>query len=173
MFTLRKPYRLLPVLIGMALCPAVSYGQASALPNKPVRIIVPNAAAGPIDLVGRMIAPKLSEALRQNVIVDNRPSANGVIGSEFVAHATADGSVLAVGNSGTHAVNATLYKNPTYDPVRDFAADQRNHIQQPGTGRTTPRFRPITSGNLSPKPSARRESSISRSPARRARSPAT
>jgi len=122
MFTLRKPYRLLSVLVGMALCPAASFGQASALPNKPVRIIVPNAAAGPNDLVGRMIAPKLSETLGQNVIVDNRPSANGVIGSEYVARAVADGTVLAVGNSGTHAVNATLYKKPTYDPVRDFSA---------------------------------------------------
>jgi tripartite-type tricarboxylate transporter receptor subunit TctC len=122
MFMLRKPYRLLSVLVGMALCPAASFGQASALPNKLVRIIVPNAAAGPNDLVGRIIAPKLSETLGQNVIVDNRPSANGVIGSEYVAHAVPDGTVLAVGNSGTHAVNATLYKKPTYDPVRDFAA---------------------------------------------------
>ena len=122
MFTLRKPCRLLSVLVAMAMCPAASYGQASALPNKPVRIIVPNAAAGPNDFVGRMLAPKLSETLGQNVIVDNRPSANGVIGSEMVAHATPDGSVLAVGNSGTHAVNATLYKNATYHPVRDFAA---------------------------------------------------
>jgi len=122
MITLRKPYRLLSALIGMALCPAASFGQASALPNKPVRIIIPNAAAGPNDLVGRIIAPKLSETLGQNVIVDNRPSANGVVASEYVAHAVADGTVLEVGNSGTHAVNGTLYKKPTYDPVRDFAA---------------------------------------------------
>jgi len=122
MSTLRKPYRLLSVLVGMALCPAASFGQASALPNKPVRIIVPNAAAGPNDLAGRMIAPKLSETLGLSVVVDNRPSANGVIGAEYVARAAADGTVLAVGNSGTHAVNATLYKHPTYDPVRDFAA---------------------------------------------------
>ncbi|MBI2289344.1 MAG: tripartite tricarboxylate transporter substrate binding protein [Betaproteobacteria bacterium] len=121
MFTLRKLYRLLSVLVGMALCPAASYGQASALPNKPVRLIVPFSAAGPNDFAGRMIAPKLSETLGQNVIVDNRPSANGVIGSELVARAAADGSVLSVGNSGTHAINATLYRNPTYDPVRDFA----------------------------------------------------
>src|SRR5450759_89491 len=121
MFTLRKSC-LLSVLVGIALCPAVSFGQASALPNKPVRIVVPNAAAGPNDLVARLIATKLSETLGQNVIVDNRPSANGVIGAEYVARAVADGTVLAVGNSGTHAVNFTLYKNPTYDPVRDFAA---------------------------------------------------
>ena len=122
MFTLRKPCRLLSALIGMALCPTASFGQAPALPNKPVRIVIPNAAGGPNDFVGRMIAPKLSETLGQNVIVDNRPSANGVVGSDIVARATADGTVLAVGNSGTHAVNGTLYKNPIYDPVRDFAA---------------------------------------------------
>lgn len=121
MFTLRKSC-LLSVLVGIALCPAVSFGQASALPNKSVRIVVPNAAAGPNDLVARLIAPKLSETLGQNVIVDNRPSANGVIGAEYVARAPADGTVLAVGNSGTHAVNFTLYKKPTYDPVKDFAA---------------------------------------------------
>jgi tripartite-type tricarboxylate transporter receptor subunit TctC len=122
MFTLRKPCRLLPVLVGMALCPAASYGQDSALPNKPMRFVIPNAAGGPNDFVGRMLAPKLSETLGQNVIVDNRPSANGVIGTELVARAAADGTVLSVGNSGTHAVNATLYKNATYHPVHDFAA---------------------------------------------------
>jgi tripartite-type tricarboxylate transporter receptor subunit TctC len=121
MFTLRKPYRLLFVLAGMALWPAASFGQASALPNKPIRVIIPNAAAGPNDLVGRMVAPKLSETIGQSVIVDNRPSANGVVASEYVAHGVADGTVLEVGNSGTHAVNATLYTKPTYDPVRDFA----------------------------------------------------
>ena len=122
MFTPRATCRLLSVLAGMALCPAASYGQASALPNKSVRIIVPNAAGGPNDLTGRMLAPRLGEALRQSVIVENRASANGVTGSEYVARADADGSILAVGNSGTHAVNATLYKRPTYDPERDFAA---------------------------------------------------
>lgn len=106
----------------IAFAPTASLAQRAGLANKPVRIIVPNAAAGPNDLVGRMIAPKLGETIGQNVIVDNRPSANGVVGSELVARATADGTVLAVGNSGTHAVNATLYKRPSYHPVRDFAA---------------------------------------------------
>ena len=122
MLTLRKLYRWLPMLVGLALCPAASHGQVAGLLNKPVRIIVPNAPGGPNDLAGRIIAPQLSEALRQNVVVDNRASANGVIGAEYVAKGEADGTVLAVGNSGTHAVNATLYKNPTYHPVRDFAA---------------------------------------------------
>jgi tripartite-type tricarboxylate transporter receptor subunit TctC len=114
----RSPWLLLAA--GLVLAPAAS-AQSSALPNKPVRFIIPNAAGGPNDLVGRLLAPKLSETIGQNVIVDNRPSPNGVTGTEYVAKAVADGTVLAVGNSGTHAVNATLYKKPPYDPVRDFA----------------------------------------------------
>lgn len=121
MSTLQKSCLALSALVGAALCPAACFAQAAGLPAKPMRIIVPNAAAGPNDLVGRLIAPKLSETIGHPVIVDNRPSANGVIGSEIVARATPDGTTLAVGNSGTHAVNATLYKRPTYDPVRDFA----------------------------------------------------
>jgi tripartite-type tricarboxylate transporter receptor subunit TctC len=122
MITLHIPCRLLPLLIGAALCSAAAYGQVAGLQNRPIRIIVPNAPGGPNDLAGRIIAPQLSEALRQNVVVDNRASANGVIGAEYVAHGEPDGTVLAVGNSGTHAVNFSLYKKPTYDPVRDFAA---------------------------------------------------
>jgi tripartite-type tricarboxylate transporter receptor subunit TctC len=121
MSRLHKSSLALAALAGAALFPAVSSAQALGLPNKPVRMIVPNAAAGPNDLVARLIAPKLTETVGQPVIVDNRPSANGVIGSEIVARATPDGTTLAVGNSGTHAVNATLYKKPPYDPLRDFA----------------------------------------------------
>jgi len=97
-------------------------GPGSALPNKPVQIIVPNPPGGGPDFIARLIAPKLSAALRQNVIVENRSGANGVVGTEFAARAVADGSVIAFGNAGTHAINATLYKNLPYDPVRDFAA---------------------------------------------------
>ena len=113
--------RLLLLFAGLVLAPAAS-AQTSALPSKPVRFIIPNAAGGPNELVGWLLAPKLSEAIGQSVIVDNRPSPNGVTGTEYVAKAVADGTILAVGNSGTHAVNATLYKKPSYDPVRDFAA---------------------------------------------------
>ena len=93
---------------------------ASLVPARQVVIIVPNAAAGPSDLLARWISPRLSESLRQNVIVDNKPSANGVVAGEFVARAAPDGSVLGVGNTGTHAINATLYRKLGYDPVRDF-----------------------------------------------------
>jgi len=113
-----------PALLAFAFAALFSatVAQAAGLPNKPMRLIIPNAAAGPNDLVGRVVAPKLSETIGHPVVVDNRPSANGVVGSELVARATPDGTVLAVGNSGTHAVNATLYKKPTYDPVKDFEA---------------------------------------------------
>ncbi len=111
-----------------ALFPVAAYAQtaspplAQLMPPKSLQIIVANAAGGPADFIARVLSPKLSEALRQTVIVDNRPSANGVIAGEYVARAIADGSVIAVGNSGTHAINYSLYKKPTYDPVRDFAA---------------------------------------------------
>ena len=117
----KTPSRALSAL-GFAALFSATAAQAAGLPNKPMRLIIPNAAAGPNDLVGRVVAPKLSETIGHPVVVDNRPSANGVVGSELVARATPDGTVLAVGNSGTHAVNATLYKKPTYDPVKDFEA---------------------------------------------------
>jgi tripartite-type tricarboxylate transporter receptor subunit TctC len=106
-----------PALLFVGLISAAA-AHGAGLPNKPMRLIIPNAAAGPNDLVGRVVAPKLSETIGHPVVVDNRPSANGVVGSELVARATPDGTVLAVGNSGTHAVNATLYKKPSYDPIK-------------------------------------------------------
>ena len=121
MIALRKTFALFP-LLGLALFTAISHAQVAGLQNRPVRIIVPNAPGGPNDLAGRIISAQLSDVLHQNVVVDNRASANGVIGAEFVAHADPDGTTLAVGNSGTHAVNFSLYKHPSYDPVRDFAA---------------------------------------------------
>lgn len=111
------PVWLLPA--SLALWSALALAQ---LPAKPVQIIVPNAPGGGPDLIARLVAPRLGEALRQSVIVENRASANGIVGTEFVARAAADGSIIAMGNAGTHAINATLYRKLPYDPVRDFAA---------------------------------------------------
>jgi tripartite-type tricarboxylate transporter receptor subunit TctC len=113
---------LLLALIAAGAAHAQIAAPGTALPNKPVQIVVPNPPGGGPDFIARLIAPKLSAALRQNVIVDNRSGANGVVGTEFAARAVADGSVIAFGNAGTHAINATLYKHLPYDPVRDFAA---------------------------------------------------
>ena len=116
--TMTKSTRIAFLMGSLALFSSMAFAQGS---NKPMQIISPNAAGGPNDLIARMIAPKLGELLGQNVVVDDRPSANGVVGAEMVARATPDGSVIAIGNSGTHAVNATLYRQLPYDPVRDFA----------------------------------------------------
>jgi tripartite-type tricarboxylate transporter receptor subunit TctC len=113
------------MLVAMScLVPAAVSAQspAAGLPNKPMQFIVPNPPGGGPDFIARLIAPKLSEAVRQNVLVENRASANGIVGTEFAARAAADGSVVAFGNAGTHAINATLYRKLPYDPVRDFAA---------------------------------------------------
>ncbi len=92
------------------------------LPQRPVLVVVPNAAGGPNDIAARLIAPRLAEAVKQNFIVDNRASANGLTGTDFVAKATPNGTFLSVGNTGTHSINGSLYKKPLYDPVRDFVA---------------------------------------------------
>jgi tripartite-type tricarboxylate transporter receptor subunit TctC len=104
-----------------ALAATVALAQ-SALPVKPVQIIVPNAPGGGPDLIARLIAPRLAETIKQSVVVDNRASNNGITGSEFGARGSPDGSVITVGNAGTHAINATLYKKLPYDPQRDFLA---------------------------------------------------
>ena len=92
------------------------------LPQRPVLVVVPNAAGGPNDIAARLVAPRLADVVKQNFIVDNRASANGLTGTDYVAKATPNGTVLSVGNTGTHAINGSLYKKPLYDPVRDFAA---------------------------------------------------
>jgi len=94
---------------------------AQDLPAKPVRLLVPSVAGGPSDFAARLIAPKLGVALDRNVIVDARASVNGIVATEIAAHAAPDGSTLAIGNNGTHVINAGLYRRLPYDPVRDFA----------------------------------------------------
>ena len=112
--------------IALTLLCALPLANASALaqwqPNRPVQIILPNAPGGGPDFIARLIAPKLSESIKQNVVVDNRASNNGIVGTEIAARGAPDGSMLIIGNSGTHAINASLYRKLPYDPVRDFAA---------------------------------------------------
>jgi tripartite-type tricarboxylate transporter receptor subunit TctC len=93
---------------------------ADAYPAHPIRLVVPFPAGGPTDFVARPLAQFLSEALHQQVIVDNRGGAGGSIGAEFVAKAAADGYTLLVGTVGTQAINARLYRKLAYDPRKDF-----------------------------------------------------
>lgn len=105
------------VLAGLAL---PSYAQ-QAYPSKPIRLIVPFPPGGGIDPVAHMIGPKLTETFGQQVIVDNRPGANGAIGTELLAKAPPDGHTLVLFGAGTHVINALLVRNLPYDSVKDFA----------------------------------------------------
>jgi tripartite-type tricarboxylate transporter receptor subunit TctC len=96
-------------------------GAQQPYPSKTLRIIVPFPPGGSIDPVARMLAPKLSESLGQPVIVDNRPGANGVIGTELLAKAAPDGYTLVHLGASTHVTNALLVKNLPYDSFKDFA----------------------------------------------------
>lgn len=97
-----------------------SVTQAQNYPNRPIRMVVPFSPGGAADTPGRMLMHKLSEALGQQVIVDNRPGAGGTIGAETVARAKPDGYTLLM-ISNTHVISASLYKNLTYDSINDFA----------------------------------------------------
>lgn len=100
---------------------ALAQPLVQAYPSRPIRLLIPSPPGGPSDFAGRLIAPRLSESLGQNVVVDTRPSVNGVIATELAARSAPDGLTLAIGNNGTHVINASLYKKLPYDPVRDFA----------------------------------------------------
>jgi len=89
-------------------------------PARPIHIVVPYAAGGPVDLSARLIAPKLQQAFGQPVVVENRPGAGGNIGAEAVAKSAPDGYTLVMGAIATHAINPALYPKLPYDPVRDF-----------------------------------------------------
>jgi tripartite-type tricarboxylate transporter receptor subunit TctC len=104
-----------------ALVPATAPTAAQTWPARPVTMVVPFAAGGPADTVGRILALRLSEILAQHVIVENIGGAGGMAGTSRVAKAAPDGYQLVLGNVGTHAANQTLYKNPPYNAATDFA----------------------------------------------------
>ncbi len=94
---------------------------AQPFPSKPVHIVVAFPPGGGTDIVARLLAPRLAEAWGQQVIVDNRAGASGVIGTEFAARSAPDGATLFLGTLGNLAVNQHLYPKMTVDPLRDFA----------------------------------------------------
>ncbi len=100
---------------------AVGGAIAQDYPTRPIKIVVPQSAGGGADILARTVAQKLSEAWGQSVVVDNRPGAAGIIGTELVAKAPPDGYTLVMGAISTHAINRALYKTLPYDPVKDFA----------------------------------------------------
>jgi tripartite-type tricarboxylate transporter receptor subunit TctC len=110
------------VLLGHAALLATAGGAAAqSYPGKPITLIVPFAAGSSTDVVGRQAARALSEDMGQQVVVENRTGAGGIIGSQAVARAKPDGYTLLIVTNSTHAANKTLYRTLPYDPVADFA----------------------------------------------------
>jgi tripartite-type tricarboxylate transporter receptor subunit TctC len=95
--------------------------QAQSFPSKPIKVIIPFVPGGSSDIVGRAIATKFQELLGQSGVVENRPGANGAIAAEYVAKSDADGYTILVGSIGVFSINAALFKDLRYNPVRDFA----------------------------------------------------
>ena len=113
---------LMRVALGCALLisiPVPGYGQA--YPSKPLRIVVPWTAGGTADLLSRILAQKMTESFGQQVVVDNRPGAGGLIGTELAVKAAADGYTLLMGTTAPNSVAPSLYRKIPYDPIRDFA----------------------------------------------------
>jgi tripartite-type tricarboxylate transporter receptor subunit TctC len=109
----------LGALAATVLLPRKSF---AAYPDRPIRLIVPFAAGGNADIVGRIVGEQVSKALNQTVIVENRGGAGGGVGAEFVATSAPDGYTLLVGSNGPLTVNPFVNANLKYDPIKDFAA---------------------------------------------------
>lgn len=114
--------RISVIAITAAVLALPGYAVAQTYPEKTIRLVVPNSPGGSLDRYSRMIAQKLTEALGQTVLVDNRPSAGGIIGADIVAKSAPDGYTLLMGATPTMAINVTLYAGKLpYNPEKDFA----------------------------------------------------
>lgn len=100
---------------------ATAAAHAQPWPARPVRVVVPFPAGGPADVLGRVMAARFTEQLKQQFVIDNRPGANGNIGAALLAKAPNDGYTIMFATTGPLALNRLMYKTTSYDPTRDFA----------------------------------------------------
>jgi tripartite-type tricarboxylate transporter receptor subunit TctC len=114
-----RTWRLFPVVL--VFVAATGSASAQTYPSKPIRIIVGFAPGGPADVMARLIAPHMSTALGQPVVVDNRPGAGGTIAARAAAESEPDGYTLLLGNTSTLAISPLIYKSIGYDPLKAFA----------------------------------------------------
>ena len=122
MNTQRRPFLRATVWLALATtgwCAQTAMAQSN-YPSKPIVLVVPQTAGGTNDIVGRVVSQKLSEVLGVPVAVENRPGAGGNIGTQHAAKAPKDGYTLLMTISSSQAINPALYKNPGFDPVKDF-----------------------------------------------------
>ena len=115
-----KSFCLLPSAFCLGIALFAATATAQPYPNRPVRVVIPQAAGGAVDVAWRPIAQKLTEAWGQQVIVDNRPGANGIIGMDAVAKSKPDGYTLGTGFTSALTINPHVYKTLPYDTFRDF-----------------------------------------------------
>ena len=108
------------VIFGCVLFACAGSVVAQSYPTRPIRIIVAYTPAGTTDILARLVAQKMSESFGQSVIVENRPGANGNIGTEIAARATPDGHTITMGTAATHSINNTLYPRLTWHAQKDF-----------------------------------------------------
>lgn len=109
------------LVLVLALFVSAVHAAERAYPTRPIRLIAPYPPGGGNDTMARTIGAKLTEDFRQQVIVDNRAGANGLVAAEITMTAPPDGYTLLMANIGSHAINPALYKNIPYDPLKDFA----------------------------------------------------
>ena len=98
----------------------LSIASAQDYPKRPIRMVVPWPPSGTVDILARPLSQRLAEVAGQPVVIDNRPGANSIIGSEIVAKAAPDGYTVLIDNITGHAINASLYKKVPFDSIRDF-----------------------------------------------------
>jgi tripartite-type tricarboxylate transporter receptor subunit TctC len=110
-----------PIILALVLAGAIGAAGAQPYPNRPVRIIVPFPPGNTTDIMSRLIAPKVAERLGQQVIVENRPGASGMLGLDYVAKSPPDGYTVAAGQGGNMVVLPHTSKNIPYDALKDFA----------------------------------------------------
>ena len=113
-------HTLLRIAAAALLGSVAGLASAQAYPTRPLTLVVPQAAGGTNDIVGRLVGQKLAEVLGGSAVVDNRPGAGGNIGTALVARGPKDGYTLLMTISSSQAINPSLYKNPGFDPVKDF-----------------------------------------------------
>ena len=109
------------MLLAAVFVSQISIVYAQTWPGKPIKIVLGFPPGGATDILSRDFAAKLSEELKQQVIIENKPGAGGTIGADIVAKAAADGYTLTIGTTSNHAIAVSLYKKLPYDPVKDFA----------------------------------------------------
>lgn len=122
---MNRHHRLLAAAVAAAALAVTTVQAADNFPSRPIQLIIPFAAGGPTDIVGRIMGARMGEILGQTFLVEDRAGAGGNIGADFVAKATPDGYTLLFATVSTNAINPGLYKHMPYDAVKDFTAVAR------------------------------------------------